>query len=380
MTSEPDSALVSRLQAKFAHFAQHAVADDPLYAALTDATARHADWAALLAAAPASQQSPTLWLAAVQDRVLELVDAGARPALADYFASAGAARAPDAALQTHLGEFMAANRAELVARIETRANQTNEIGRCAVLWPVLQSLVEKTGLRRFALLDVGCSAGLNLGVDHWRYRYLDDATGATIAATPPDRDPRAPEIACRVLAGASPASEAVPEIVSRRGIDLTPIDVHDEAAVRWLRACLWPHDGERRERFDAAVAIARTQDWPVTASTDAAAAIGQWLGTLPDDVTPVVFNSWVLAYFDAELLRSHVAQLQGWIAGRGVVWISAEDPGLSRTWWPAMPEVDAMKLPNATAWTVARPDGRGGVARELAATSHAHGRWMLYEG
>jgi hypothetical protein len=141
MTSEPDSALVSRLQAKFAHFAQHAVADDPLYAALTDAAARHADWAALLAAAPASQQSPTLWLAAVRDRVLELVDAGARPALADYFASAGAARAPDAALQTHLGEFMAANRAELVARIETRANQTNEIGRCAVLWPVLQSLV-----------------------------------------------------------------------------------------------------------------------------------------------------------------------------------------------------------------------------------------------
>jgi len=316
----------------------------------------------------------------VQDRVLELVDAGARPALADYFASAGAARAPDAALQTHLGEFMAANRAELVARIETRANQTNEIGRCAVLWPVLQSLVEKTGLRRFALLDVGCSAGLNLGVDHWRYRYLDDDTGATIAATPPDRDPRAPEIACRVLAGASPASEAVPEIVSRQGIDLTPIDVRDEAAVRWLRACLWPHDGERRERFDAAVAIARTQDWPVTASTDAAAAIGQWLGTLPDDVTPVVFNSWVLAYFDAELLRSHVAQLQGWIAGRGVVWISAEDPGLSRTWWPAMPEVDAMKLPNATAWTVARPDGRGGVTRELAATTHAHGRWMLYEG
>ena len=73
MTSEPDSALVSRLQAKFAHFAQHAVADDPLYVALTDAAAKHADWAALLAAAPASQQSPTLWLAAVQDRVLATV-------------------------------------------------------------------------------------------------------------------------------------------------------------------------------------------------------------------------------------------------------------------------------------------------------------------
>jgi hypothetical protein len=81
-----------------------------------------------------------VWLAAVQDRVLELVDAGARPALADYFASAGAARAPDAALQTHLGEFMAANRAECWSPASRPApTQTNEIGRCAVLWPVLQS-------------------------------------------------------------------------------------------------------------------------------------------------------------------------------------------------------------------------------------------------
>jgi hypothetical protein len=380
MTYEPDRALVSRLQAKFAHFAQHAVADDPLYVALTDAAAKRADWAALLSAAPASQQSPTLWLAAVQDRVLELVDAGARPALAGYFASAGDARAPDAALQTHLGEFIDGNRAELVARIATRTTQTNEIGRCAVLWPVLQSLVEKTGQCRFALLDVGCSAGLNLGVDHWRYRYLDDATGATIATSPSDRDARAPEIACRVLAGARPTSEAALEIVSRQGIDLNPIDVHDAAAIRWLRACLWPHDSLRRARFDAAVAIARTQHWPVSACTDAAAAIGDWLATVPDDLTPVVFNSWVLAYFDATLLRSHAAQLQDWVARRGVVWISAEDPGLSRTWWPTMPEVDAMKLPNATAWTVGHPDGHNGVSWELAATSHAHGRWMHWNG
>jgi hypothetical protein len=380
MSSESGPALVSRLQAKFAHFARHAVQDDPLYAALTDAASRRADWAALLAAAPASQQSPTLWLAALQDRVLELVDGGARPALADYYASAGVARAPDAAFLAHLGGFLADNHAELAARIRTRTNQTNEIGRCAVLWPVLQSLADKTGQHRFALLDVGCSAGLNLGVDCWRYRYLDDATGATIASALPDRDAHAPEIACRVLAGARPGSEAAPKIVARAGIDLSPVDVHDDAAIRWLRACLWPHDGERRARFDAAVAIARTQRWPVGAIADAAAAIGQWLDAVPERATPVVFNSWVLAYFDAEPLRRHVEQLRTCIAARGAVWISAEDPGLSRTWWPAMPEVDAMKLPNATAWTVGRPDGQGGVAWELPAVSHAHGRWMQWNG
>ena len=380
MRTEMDPDVVARLQARFDHFARHAFADDPLYAALSTAAATHADFAALLALAPASQQLPLLWLAALQDRVLELVEAGARPPLADYYASVGDARAPDAALVGHLAGFIAANRAALIARIATRTTQTNEIGRSAVLWPVLRSLVEQTGRRRIALLDVGCSAGLNLGVDFWRYRYIDDATGATIAATPADRDPRAPEIACRVLAGARPRSQAVPEIVAREGIDLQPIAVDDAVEVRWLRACLWPHDAERRARFDAAVAIARTQHWPLRATTDAAASVAEWLERMPADATPVVLNSWVLQYFDAALLRRHVDSLLGLVAVRGVTWINAEDPARSRTWWPDKPASAADTLPNATAWTVARPDGHGGVAWQLAATSHAHGQWMLYEG
>jgi hypothetical protein len=129
-----------------------------------------------------------------------------------------------------------------------------------------------TGRRRIALLDVGCSAGLNLGVDRWRYRYVDDATGATIATTPADRDPRAPEIACRVLAGARPRSDGRAGDRLARGHRPEPDRVDDAAEVRWLRACLWPHDAERRARFDAAVAIARTQRWPLRATTDAAAS------------------------------------------------------------------------------------------------------------
>jgi hypothetical protein len=380
MTPESDPAAVARLQAQFTHFAQHAVLDDPLYVAITTAVAQRADWAALLAAAPATQRSPRLWLAALQDRVLACIDAGERPPLADYFAGAGEARAPDAALVGHLGDFIDRHRADLADRIATRSTQTNEIGRSAVLWPVLQSLVEQADRRRIALLDVGCSAGLNLGVDCWRYRYVDDATGVTIATTPPTRDPRAPEVACRVLAGARPTSQSAPQIVTRQGIDLKPVAVDDPAEVRWLRACLWPHDAERRARFDAAVAIARTQHWPLRATTDAAASIVEWLAGVPDDATPVVVNSWVLEYFDAALLRHHVDNLLGLVAGRGVTWISAEDPARSRTWWPAKPASAADGRPNATSWTVARPDGRGGVAWELAATSHAHGHWMQWKG
>jgi len=380
MTPEHDPAVVSALQAKFAWFATNALQDDPLYRALAEAAAHHPDWAALLAAAPVPQRVPLLWLAALQDRVLALVEAGERPALADYYASAGGERAPDAALESHLGEFIARHRAMLAHAIATRTTQTNEIGRCAVLWPVLQQLLDAADRRRIALLDVGCSAGLNLGVDLWRYRYVDDVSGATLATTPPDRDPRAPEIACRVLAGARPSATVLPEIVSRQGIDLSPIAVDDPAEVRWLRACLWPHAAERRQRFDAAVAIARTQHWTLATTTDAAASMALWVEGVPADTMPVVFNSWVLRYFDADLLGGHVASMLAQVAGRGVAWISAEDPAQSRTWWPGMPEGEAAGRSNATSWTVARPDGRGGVAWQLAATSHAHGHWMQWHG
>ena len=382
MIADPDPAVIAKLQARFADFVQHAALDDPLYAAIAAAVAARPDWAALLAAAPANQQLPMLWLAALQDRLLERVEAGERPPLARYYASTGGDSTPDEALAAHLGAFTEAHRDELVARIASGSTQTNEIGRCAVLWPVLQALVEETGHARIALLDVGCSAGLNLGVDRWRYRYVDEASGATLATTS-GRDASAPEIACRVLAGGREAfvrSAAMPDIVTRAGIDLKPIDVDDARAVRWLRACLWPHDTERRQRFDAAVAIARTQHWPLRAVTDAAAAIADWLDGLPPGVTPVVFNSWVLSYFDVPLLRRHAEALLDLVARRGVAWISAEDPRLSRGIWPGKPVSVADGRPNATSWTLARADGRGGVAWRLAATSHAHGRWMHCEG
>jgi len=370
-----------KLQRQFARFAENSLQDEPLYRAIGMLVSTHADWAALLGAAPATQRWARLWFAALHDCMLADVEAGDRPPLAAYFPVAGDARPPDAALAQHLGAFIDAHRDALREAIATRGTQTNEIGRCAVLWPLLQDLVADTGNPRIALLDVGCSAGLNLGVDRWRYRYVDDASGATLAATG-DRDPAAPEITCRLLAGTRlrASAGATPEIVARQGIDLAPIAVEDAREVRWLRACLWPQDVERRRRFDAAVAIARTQHWPLRRVADAATGVAEWLATVPDDATPVVFNSWVLAYFDDALLRGHVEAMLALVARRGAVWISAEDPAQSRTWWPGMPERAEERLGNATSWTIARPDGRGGVAWRLGATSHAHGRWMRPEG
>ena len=54
--------------------------------------------------------------------------------------------------------------------ILARSTQTNEVGRCATLLPVLGGLGGP-----LALLEVGASAGLCLHPDRWSYRYLDAA-------------------------------------------------------------------------------------------------------------------------------------------------------------------------------------------------------------
>jgi hypothetical protein len=387
-----DPELLRRLQGRFDHFARLEVPDDPLYRAIAEAAAARPAWAALLAAAPATQQLPVLWFAALHDRLLERCAAGARPALADYYPSAGPARAPDAAFAGHLADFLAREHAALRERIATRATQTNEIGRCAVLWPLLRAECERRGRARVALLDVGTSAGLNLGVDRWRYRYVGAATGATVATEPHGAAAEVPAIACRVLAGAPMPMRGdgpVPEIVERLGIDVAPVDVADEAAVRWLRACVWPNDAARGARFEAAVRHARTQRWPVRACDDTLAAVESWLEALPADVLPVVFNSWVLAYFDPQARQAYAQRLLAAVAARDAAWISAEAPALGRQWWPTLPEpappspgdaVDAAELANATAWTVATAAPGGGVAWRLGARSHAHGRWVRWGG
>lgn len=398
-----EAAETARLRAAFERFARLGCPEDPLYVALSRAVAARPAWAGLLAAAPRPQQSPTLWFAAVHDRLLALQEAGGpAPALAAWYPSLGGQRLPDDALPPALEAFLAAEGGRVRDDIATRATQTNEIGRCVVLHPILRGLARGRAGARFALLDVGSSAGLNLGVDHWRYRYVEDAAAhREIAVVEGLAGAAAPRIDCRVLAdsglarfessfGAAQADTApMPAIVERLGIDPVPVDLDDAAAVRWLRACLWPHDTTRRARLDAAIAIARAQRLPVrrVPAQDIAQAIVQWLATVPGDVQPVVFNSWVLAYFEPAALAAHVDALRQAIERTGLAWISAEPIECVRQGWPQVPELgdppahacaSADDMRAATLWTVATRGAAGRIEWTLAARSHAHGRWLQW--
>jgi hypothetical protein len=191
----------------------------------------------------------------------------------------------------------------------TRATQTNEVGRCAVLLPVLAALPGP-----LALLEVGASAGLCLHPDRYSYRYsegtfLDPADGPS------------PVVLDCAVEGPAPLPAALPEVVWRGGIDLNPLDVRDEDAMRWLETLVWPEHDDRRARLTAAVGLVR-EDPATLVRGDLNDGLPALVDTVPSGATLVVFHSAVLAYLSDEE-RARFAATARDLPGH---WVSNEGP------------------------------------------------------
>jgi hypothetical protein len=189
----------------------------------------------------------------------------------------------------------------------THATQTNEAARCALLVPALAGIGGP-----LALLEVGASAGLCLYPDRYSYRYSGH----------PPLDPRdAPSavvLDCETQ-GPVPVPVRLPEIASRGGIDLNPLDVRRPDDVAWLDALVWPEHDDRRERLRAAAAIAAS-DPPRIVAGDLNDLVAAVAADAPADATLVVFHTAVLMYLD-HAGRARFADLVRDLPGH---WLSVE--------------------------------------------------------
>lgn len=204
---------------------------------------------------------------------------------------------------------------DVEATVMSRRTQTNEVGRCATLLPVLASLPGP-----LALLEVGCSAGLCLTPDRYSYRYT--GSPGTVAIDPAGGP--SPVVLDCALEGDVPldrlVSGGLPEIVWRGGLDLNPLDVRADDAMAWLQTLVWPEHDDRRARLAAAVELAR-EDPPTLVRGDLLTDLPALMEQVPDDATLVVFHSAVLAYL-SEAERSRFAQTMSsarghWICNEG---------------------------------------------------------------
>lgn len=187
-------------------------------------------------------------------------------------------------------------RIEAAAR--ERRTQTNEVGRCA---PLLAALDRIPG--PIALLEVGASAGLCLGLDAYAYRFDD---GPVIGAG-------SPVLECRT-SGDGSAPTRMPEVVWRRGIDLVPLDLNAEDDSSWLEALLPPDRPDRLARLRAARS-ALSEDPPEVVAGDAVDALPAVAATAPSGATLVIAALGTLVYLPPAD-RSAVAALAAGLVAR----------------------------------------------------------------
>jgi hypothetical protein len=195
----------------------------------------------------------------------------------------------------------------------------------------------------FDLIDVGASAGLNLAIDRYGYRYdrlqWNEGAGLVLEA-----DWRGEPVDLHEI-----------EILRRIGLDLNPLDSADESACRWLDALIWPEHEERRARLRSALQLVSTLDIEMVAG-DATDTLASCLDALPPGAPVIIMSSFTLGQFDQprrELLEGIVSAAR---ADRPVHRISMDILEKTDDWAQLM--VD---------------DGNG---PRIVGQAHPHGEWV----
>jgi len=342
-------------------------ASHPLYSELAGQAAHDDRLVTPLLTAPESQQRPNLLLAALHHLVLRDPSSPLAPwypttTWLERVGLDGGPAEPPESLQLPPGgveavlAFLTERAEEIEILVGSRTTQTNEIGRAATLAYGL-SQIRAHHDEPVALVDLGCSAGLNLLVDRIHLTIGVSELG--------DRDARVQVVA--ELRG-EPQQLELPAISWRRGLDRAPLSAAVDDDALWLLACQWPDDLWRFERTRRALAEARAHP-PVLVQGDMIADLEHVVDQVPDDARVVLFHSWVAAYLSFEEQASLRAAISSLSSRRGVSWLWLEHPRDVPGLEP--PRVDD-RIRGSSLLVLEEPPG---LARVLA-QCHPHGTWL----
>lgn len=363
------------------HFSPGDEAIHPLYSALCDSGASGGPLVELLLGAPPTQARPTLVLAAVHDLALSDPDGpiGRHFPSASWWAERGRSATSPPADPPPLGqpdpvgssvvaeilEALTARKADLLGTLAMRKTQTNEVGRCG---PLHLAVAAATDGRPCALIDLGCSAGLNLSLDRYRIDIeLADGSTTTLGHE------GSPVVISTELLGGSPDLRPV-DVAWRSGIDLEPPTLAEAADLRWLLACQWPDDLPRFERSRRAMGLRLEEaDPPPIHAGDAVDLIEAVADTAPAELPLVITMSWVATYLEPDRQAELAAAVRRIASSRPTSWIWMEHPRLV----PGLdPPAAAKRIPGASLLAL-ESSSRPAVA---IGQCHPHGRWIDLDG
>lgn len=145
----------------------------------------------------------------------------------------------------HFKNFCETHREEIISILKVKLVQTNEVRRCAYLYPIFSYIYSKMN-KPLALIEIGTSAGFQLLWDKYRYSYMSDGTFGDIHSDI--------HIQAEIRGDKTPKPlPRSPAVTYRIGLDLHIIDVTHEEDSLWLNSLIWPEHRERRVLFEQAV-------------------------------------------------------------------------------------------------------------------------------
>jgi len=200
--------------------------------------------------------------------------------------------------------FCLQHRPELENLMRNRSVQTNEAGRCAVLYPAFQIVSDIGQGKPLALVDLGASAGLSLLWDYYAYDYGSVGFyGSKNAAV---------RVSCNLRGHAIPhLSSAFPPVSSRIGVDLSPVNLRMSDSALWLRALVWPEHRNRASVLERAIEVARNHP-PKLIKGDIVKLLPRIVDEMPPECAPCIFCSFTFRQLPTascralfSIMRSH---------------------------------------------------------------------------
>jgi hypothetical protein len=222
---------------------------------------------------------------------------------------------PDAIDRAALRDALAPGQTTLWSALASRHLQTNEPTRAvAWLWPA-RLAADATGARPLDIADVGASAGLNLIADHLSPTWQ-----------------RADGTALDVGTAGS--------VRRRVGFDPRPLDVTDDEDAHWLRACVWPGQGDREARLQQAIDVFRqlkAQANPPVVERARAAEVPALLPLDAGGTFAIAYQTIMRDYLSASEWETYRTGMLGWLGSRppcSAMWVELEVAATVRSGGP----------------------------------------------
>ncbi|RLL48337.1 DUF2332 domain-containing protein [Oceanobacillus piezotolerans] len=141
-------------------------------------------------------------------------------------------------------DFCLTYQIEVESILKTKLVQTNEVRRCAYLYPVFCTIYEMAK-KPLALIEIGTSAGLQLLWDKYSYSY-----GTNIIYG--NKNSKL-HLSTEVKGANTPILHLMPPPISTRiGLDINTVDLNDEEEELWLKALIWTEHTDRMLMFEEA--------------------------------------------------------------------------------------------------------------------------------